>query len=524
MTVVTPHPIYLTADIREIERLAQAQPGREPLMEQAGLAAAEYARELLGEYGRRVLVLAGPGNNGGDAFEAATHLKQWYYRVELVFTGDEHTLSAVALAALAKWRECGGQTYAAPPAALRPDLVIDGLFGIGLARPLNGGYAELIAGINRVPGKKLALDIASGINADTGAVMGCALRATHTITFIGLKPGLLTLDGPDYCGKFGAKPVGAIRIADLGLDFGTLPASKGATTGSESLRNALPPRPLNFHKGRAGSVGVLGGAYGMVGAAVLAGRAALKLGAGKVFLGLLTDHPPYLDYTQPELMLRTPRDLLEAGVVTAFAVGPGMGTVKSAEQLMREVLDAGVPLVLDADALNLIASSKTLQARLPKRNAPSVLTPHPAEAARLLGCAAAAVQSDRIQAALDLAQRFRAITVLKGNGSIIASPDGAWLINTSGNPGMASAGMGDVLTGMIASLLAQGADARNATRPRLAAWRGGRVPSRGGRGAARYHRQRCDRRGAQRCERRAAPGLNGAISPQSNRFNSDRQE
>lgn len=467
MTVVTSRPIYLSAEIREIERLAQAQPGCGPLMEQAGLAAAEYARELLGEYGRNVLVLAGPGNNGGDAFEAATHLKQWFYRVELVFTGDEHTLSAEALAALTKWRKCGGTTYSAPPAALHPDLVIDGLFGIGLARPLEGGYADLIAGTNRLPGPKLALDIASGINADTGAVMGCALRATHTITFIALKPGLLTLDGPDYCGTLGGKPDGklggAIRVADLGLDFGTLPASKGATTGSGSLRKALPPRPLNFHKGKAGSVGVLGGAYGMVGAAVLAGRAALKLGAGKVFLGLMTDHPPYLDYTQPELMLRTPRDLLETGMVTTFAVGPGMGTVKSAEQLMREVLDAGVPLVLDADALNLIASSKTLQARLPKRSAASVLTPHPAEAARLLGCATAAVQNDRIQAALDISQRYQAVVVLKGNGSVIAFPDGTWLINTSGNPGMASAGMGDVLTGMIASLLAQGANAGDAT-------------------------------------------------------------
>jgi hydroxyethylthiazole kinase-like uncharacterized protein yjeF len=229
------------------------------------------------------------------------------------------------------------------------------------------------------------------------------------------------------------------------------------------LRRALRPRPLNFHKGKAGSVGVLGGAHGMVGAAVLAGRAALKLGAGKVFLGLLTEHPPYVDYVQPELMLRTPRDLLEAGMITAFAAGPGMGTAKSAEQLLREALDAGVPLVLDADALNLIGASKTLQARLPKRSAPSVLTPHPAEAARLLGRATAAVQSDRIKAALELAQRYQAVIVLKGNGSIIANPDGTWLINTSGNPGMASAGMGDVLTGMIASLLAQGANARDAT-------------------------------------------------------------
>ena len=451
-------PVYLSEDIRALERIAAARPGAAPLMQLAGLAAAEYARELLGEYGRKVLVLAGPGNNGGDAFEVAAQLKRWFYRVELVFAGDEHQLSEDALAALRKWRACGGNTYAAAPAALRPDLVVDGLFGIGLTRPLEGGYADIIAGINRLPGPKLALDIASGINADTGAVMGCALRATHCITFIALKPGLLTLDGPDYCGR----PGGEIRVADLGLDARSILANKGATTGPALLQCSLP-RPLNFHKGHAGSVGVLGGASGMVGAAVLAGRAALKLGAGKVFLGLLTDHPHYVDYAQPELMLRTPRELLEAGMITAFAAGPGMGTVKSAEQLLREVLDTNVPLVLDADALNLIAASKTLQGRLPKRNAPSVLTPHPAEAARLLGCTTAAVQADRVKAAIELAQRYHAIAVLKGNGSVIADTDGTWLINTSGNPGMASAGMGDVLTGMIVALLAQGANARDAT-------------------------------------------------------------
>ncbi len=447
-------PVYLTEDIRALERIAAERPGAMPLMQLAGEAAAEYARELLGEYGRNVLVLAGPGNNGGDAFEVAALLKHWFYRVELVFAGDEHQLSKDALGALRKWRECGGNTYAAPPAALRPDLVIDGLFGIGLARPLEGGYAELIAGINRLPCPKLALDIPSGINADTGAAMGTALRATHTITFIALKPGLLTLDGPDHCGD--------IRVADLGLDVRAMLENKGATTGPELLQCVLP-RPHNFHKGKAGSVGVLGGAHGMLGAAVLAGRAALKLGAGKVFLGLLADHPPAVDYLQPELMLRTPRELLEAGMVTVFAAGPGMGTGKSAEQLLREVLDASVPLVLDADALNVVAASKTLQTRLPKRSAPCVLTPHPAEAARLLGCATAAVQADRVKAAIELAQRYRAIAVLKGNGSVIADPDGTWLINTSGNPGMASAGMGDVLTGMIASLLAQGAGARAAT-------------------------------------------------------------
>jgi hydroxyethylthiazole kinase-like uncharacterized protein yjeF len=448
-------PVYLTEDVRALERAAVEPPGAAPLMPLAGLAAAEYARELLGEYGRKVLVLAGPGNNGGDAFEVAAHLKRWFYRVELVFAGDEHRLSADALAALRKWRECGGNTYAAPPAALRPDLVVDGLFGIGLVRALEGRYAELIAEMNRLPCRKLALDIASGINADTGAVMGTALRATHTITFIALKPGLLTLDGPDHCGTLDS----AIRVADLGLDVRALLPNKGAMTAEALLRQALLPRPRNFHKGQAGSVGVLGGAHGMIGAAMLAGRAALKLGAGRVYLGLLSEQPPQVDYAQPELMLRTPRELLEAGMLSAIAAGPGMGTAKSAEQLLREVLETNVPLVLDADALNLIASSKTLQARLPKRAAPGVLTPHPAEAGRLLACTTAQVQADRVKAAIELAQRYRSITVLKGNGSIIANPDGTWLINASGNPGMAAAGMGDVLTGMIASLLAQGAEA-----------------------------------------------------------------
>ena len=462
-------PVYLTEDMRALERAAVERawaaapadgpaPAAPSLMERAGLAAAEFARALLGEYGKNVLVIAGPGNNGGDAFEVATHLKRWFYRVEVVFAGDEHKLSGDALAALAKWRACGGSTYAAPPAALRPDLVVDGLFGTGLARPLAGGYAELIAGINRLACPKLALDIASGINADTGAVMGSAVRASHTITFIALKPGLLTLDGPDHCAQAG----GEIRVADLGLDVRALLENKGSTTGPE-LAACLPPRPRNFHKGKAGSVGVLGGAHGMVGAALLAGRAALKLGAGKVFLGILADDAPGVDYFQPELMLRTPRELLEAGMITVFAVGPGMGAATTAGQLLREVLDANVPLVLDADALNLIAASKTLQTRLPKRNAPCVLTPHPAEAARLLGSTTATVQADRVKAALELALRYRAVAVLKGNGSVIASPDGTWLINTSGNAGMASAGMGDVLTGMIAALIAQGAGARAAT-------------------------------------------------------------
>ena len=219
-------------------------------------------------------------------------------------------------------------------------------------------------------------------------------------------------------------------------------------------------RPREFHKGLAGSAAIIGGATGMVGAALLAGRTALRLGAGKVFLGLLADSAPQVDIVQPELMLRDPDALLGGQFITAVAIGPGMGTDASAQRLLAQGLDLPLPLVVDADALNMIAAHSSLQASLANRKAATLLTPHPAEAARLLGIDAQTVQANRVAAACRLAARFRCWTALKGNGTVIAATDGRWWINTSGNPGMASAGMGDVLTGMIVSLLAQGVEAR----------------------------------------------------------------
>src|SRR3989475_6562411 len=205
-------------------------------------------------------------------------------------------------------------------------------------------------------------------------------------------------------------------------------------------------------------VGVLGGAAGMVGAAVIAGRAALKCGAGRVYLGLLTPRPPYVDYTQPELMLRKPRELFERDFVDVLVAGPGMGKADSARRLLAAALAAPIPVVLDADALNVIAASGAFAASHAKRKMATILTPHPAEAARLLGATTGEVQADRVASARALAQRYRSLVVLKGNGSVIAAPDGKFWINPSGNPGMASAGMGDALSGMIAALCAQGAD------------------------------------------------------------------
>ena len=440
--------LYLTAGIRALEMAALKRDPHANLMERAGLAAAELARDLAGESGRSVLVLAGPGNNGGDAFEVATHLKRWFYRVDVVFAGEAAKLPHDAGQAFAKWNAVDGRLLQSIPAGARYAVVVDGLFGIGLARPVAGAAASLIDAANSRPGRRLALDIASGVNADTGAALGPAFRATHTITFIARKPGLYTLDGPDCCG--------AITLAPLGVDAAALHAPDGHLVTDALLSAPLVTRPKNFHKGLAGSLGILGGAAGMVGAVLLAGRAAIRLGAGKVFLGLLTDHPPYVDYVQPELMLRRPDQLLADVPLTAIAAGPGMGTDTAAQRLLAQALRLEVPLVLDADALNLVAAYTVLQSAVQSRKHATLLTPHPAECARLLGIVAKDVQVDRIDATRRLATKLKSHVALKGNGTVIAAPDGRWWINASGNAGMASAGMGDVLTGLVGALAAQG--------------------------------------------------------------------
>ncbi|MGH8617109.1 MAG: NAD(P)H-hydrate dehydratase [Burkholderiales bacterium] len=444
----TLQPVHTVASIRAIEAQAFAQQPPAPLMERAGLAAAECARRLAGERGEPVLILAGPGNNGGDAFVAARHLKSWFFDVTVVFAGDAATLPADAKAAFAAWREAGGACVTAIPADRRWALAVDGLFGIGLARPLKGPYAALIARFNALTCPRLALDIPSGLEADTGRVLGCAARATHTLTFIGLKAGLLTLDGPDHCG--------AVDVAALDLDP-SQPQAPGARLDAALLNGLLPTRARNSHKGDFGSVAILGGARGMRGAALLAGRAALLTGAGRVHVGVLDDDDPAADPLQPELMLRPAYDLPQLGQLTCIAAGPGLGMGPDAAIALDAAIARDLPLVLDADALNLVAYDKARLAAVAQRGAPTLATPHPAEAARLLGVATRDVQADRIAAAGKLATLLNAHVVLKGAGSVCASPDGRWAINASGNPGMAAAGMGDVLTGITVALLAQGA-------------------------------------------------------------------
>ncbi len=413
-----PEPIYLTKDIRRIEEAAKDV----PLMERAGAAAAELAAQLCAETAKDVLVLAGPGNNGGDAKIVAEHLRKQFFRVTLAGAGEAATL----------------------PMEKNWGLIVDGLFGIGLARPVEGDYARLVDYVNAQRCPIFALDIPSGVGSDTGRVLGRAVRATHTLTFIALKPGLLTLDGPDYCGE--------LSVADLGLDLKKLARPMAWKAAPDLFAEALKPRPRNFHKGKAGSLGILGGAAGMTGAALLAGRAALKLGAGRVYVGMLEETT--IDPGAPELMLRHPDDALGQDL-DALVVGPGLGQSGRAEALVGAVLASDMPCVLDADALNLMADNKDLRAACAKRRSDTLLTPHPGEAARLLGTGIPEVQRDRLAAAQRLSGELNAHVVLKGNGSVLVARDGHWFINTSGNPGMASAGMGDVLSGILGAFLAQ---------------------------------------------------------------------
>jgi hydroxyethylthiazole kinase-like uncharacterized protein yjeF len=442
-------PLYTTAQIRAIE---QAH-GTHGLMEKAGLAAAGLARDLAQD-GRSILVLAGPGNNAGDAFVAARWLKAWWFEVHMVFLGDRATLPVDAAAAFDAWLACGGATVAEIPCGKNYGLVIDGLFGIGLARPLDGRYAQLIAQANTLHATVLAIDIPSGLCADTGRMLGTAVRADHTLTFIGLKPGLFTLDGPDHAGK--------IHLADLGV---ALSARSSAGCGQllDTLPTLPPRRRKNSHKGSYGSIGVLGGTTAMTGAALLAARAALLAGAGRVYAGLLAERAPAVDLIQPELMLRDAAALLELDHLDALVAGPGLGRSEQAQRLLQTALRQPAPLLLDADALNLAAGSTSLRPQVSQRQpGTTVITPHPGEAAALLDTAIATIQSDRIGAALALARDYNAVAVLKGCGSVIATPDGRWFINASGNPGMACAGMGDVLAGIIGGLLAQGMDSESA--------------------------------------------------------------
>lgn len=434
-------PLFSAAEIRAIE----ARCTDLNLMESAGASAANLAASLARDTGDAILVLVGPGNNGGDALVAARELMAQGFRVNGVGRAETTCLPADAARALTRFSECGGILLRGFPDRRAYSLVIDGLFGIGLERAVEGEYARWIEAANRLACPKLALDIPSGLDSDTGQVRKVAFRADHTLTFIGLKPGLFTADGPDHCGQ--------IHLDPLGLDPAAVVEPKGYALMQPEARHHLPARSKNSHKGLFGHVGIIGAAPGMVGAGLIAGRAALKMGAGMATVGAL-DERIVVDYLEPRLMFGQPERLVESAL-DVLAIGPGLGRSARAHDLLNRALAFPKPLVLDADALNLLASQPQLARLAAARPHPTLLTPHPGEAARLLGISNADIQSDRIQAASRISLNFHAHVVLKGAGSVIVHPDGRYVINTSGGPWLAQAGSGDQLTGMLAALLAQ---------------------------------------------------------------------
>jgi hydroxyethylthiazole kinase-like uncharacterized protein yjeF len=444
-------PVLSIPMLRDVEQ----RHANEPLMERAGAEAAQIALAMLAARPGRVVVLAGPGNNGGDAFVCARVLREHGGDVIVVTVADASRLPPAAAAALSRLRSSGADTTAEPPSEA-PALVIDGMFGVGLARALEPPYSQWVDWANATRTSILALDVPSGLDAATGIAHEPVIRATATATFIALKPGLLTNDGPDCCGE--------LSIHALGIDE----AFAGAGTRLEwrplarTLPRILARRQRKTHKGTFGRACIIGGAEGLVGAALLAGRAALRLGAGRVVVGLAARNPPLVDPGSPELMLRSADSAGDD--YDAWVVGPGLGGGERAQAIVDRAAGQPQPLVLDADALNVIAVNPALRERIARRDAPTLATPHPAEAARLLEIRTQDVQADRVAAATRIAAMLRAHVVLKGSGSIIARPDGTFDINGSGNPGLATAGSGDVLAGILGALLAQRIDAADALR------------------------------------------------------------
>ena len=439
-------PLHDVATTRRIEQAAAAALPPHTLMQRAGLAIARLAMAVA-PHAKTVWIACGPGNNGGDGLEAALHLQRWGKAPHVTWTGDEGSAPADALASLARARAAGVTIRDSQPAAW--DLAVDALLGIGVTRAPGGRLAGYVSALNVGTGPVLAVDVPSGLNADTGT--SAAVRATHTLSLLTIKPGLFTAQGRDAAGDVWFDDLGVGTSIDYG-DPRALLFSPGPTS----------PRLHASHKGSYGDVAVIGGASGMAGAALLAASAALHHGAGRVLVGLLDAGAMRVDNVQPELMLRA----WESLDLRAMSVACGCGGGDAVRPVLPRVLSTARALVLDADALNAIAADRQLQSQLRARagrtDRPTVITPHPLEAARLLGRSTADVQADRLSAATQLAHRFSCVAVLKGSGTITASPLALPMINFTGNAKLATAGTGDVLTGMIAARMAQGQDAMHA--------------------------------------------------------------
>jgi NAD(P)H-hydrate epimerase len=468
--------LYREAGMRELDRRAIADLGGDSfeLMRRAGETAFRVLRAQWPE-ARRIAVCCGRGNNGGDGYVLARLAREAGMPVVVFACEPGGGGSPDARRARAEYLAAGGseQRWTGSEALAEHQLIVDAVFGIGLSRPPAEPEAAWIEAINASGRPVLALDLPSGLATDTGSAPGACVQATVTTTFIGWKIGLFTGVGPLVAGRRVLEPLGvsdAIR--------GAVPAA-ALLLEPAALGRWLPPRAPLAHKGDHGHVLVVGGDHGYGGAASLATQAALRGGAGLVSVATRAEHVASILCARPEAMARAIGDgagleplLRRADVV---AVGPGLGQSDWSRELLDAALRSGRKLVLDADALNLIA---TRPGALPNE---SLITPHPGEAARLLGCGTARVQADRPAAAQELAARYAAVAVLKGAGTVIAAPDGRLAVCAIAEPALASGGTGDVLTGVAAALRAQGLDAFDAACAAvLAHAEAGRRVARGG--------------------------------------------
>ena len=452
-----PAALYRARDVRELDRRAIEAggiPGIE-LMERAGLESFRVLRERW-PAARRVTVVAGPGNNGGDGFVVARHAAREGLSVSLALVGDAARIAGDARTAYRRMlREAPGPIRVrgmGEDAGEDPEIVVDALFGTGLTRAVSGAAAEAVRAMNASPAPVLALDVPSGIHSDTGRVLGSAVRAAATVGFIGLKQGLFTREGRECAGE--------IVYRDLGVP-GHVFAQVAASARRMAYRDCaglVGRRPRDAHKGRFGHVLIVGGDHGYAGAACLAGMAAGRTGAGLVSVATRPAHVGPLVVSRPEMMvhgIESPAaldPLLDRASV--IAVGPGLGRGRWGASLLDRIVSTDRALVIDADAINLLAQGAVAWPDAAAR--PVVHTPHSGEAGRVLGEPAGVVESDRFAAARALAEAHPGTWLLKGAGTIVAEPGVILRVCEGGNPGMASGGMGDVLTGIVAALLAQG--------------------------------------------------------------------
>ena len=441
--------LYRAAQVRAMDSYAINQLGISGtvLMERAGAAAFTELKKRWPE-AKTIAVLCGTGNNGGDGFVVARLAAESGLDVRLLLVGDANHLQGDALAASQRLQSVDIDPVPFDKELLSlSDLVVDAIFGTGLTGPVDGERRTVIDAVNQTGLPVLALDVPSGLNADSGEVEGSAIKATATISFIGLKRGLFTGQARDYCGE-------------VVFDSLSVPEAVYAQQANEvkciqygDFTQLLTPRLRNTHKGHYGHVLVIGGEHGYTGAARMAGEAAARVGAGLVSIGTRMSHAAVLNAGRPELMVHGLEDQTTfnrlAERADVIAIGPGLGQGEWGQQMLALAIESGLPLVVDADALNILSQA-------PRQHKKWILTPHTGEASRMLGQSIQEIQRDRFGAVTALQLAYGGITILKGAGTLVAMSDMSLSLCTAGNPGMASGGMGDVLTGVIAGLLAQG--------------------------------------------------------------------